>query len=112
MVPKIEVSNGGVLVLVGAAALVFLAWGTGKTVDNGIKGLKNLASGDNALTQNAENAAGEKVTAYEGHGIPGTLGAAANWASGGRFASAGEWMGGNAYDLTHADPVTGKWWWQ
>ena len=49
-----------------------------------------IVTGNNALTQSQTDASGSKVTAYEGAGILGTLGAAFNTASGGVLASAGE----------------------
>ena len=58
-------------------------------------------SGDNALTKTATNAAGQPVTAYQGAGPLGTLGAAANAVSGGVLATFGGWLGGAVYDLTH-----------
>jgi hypothetical protein len=51
------------------------------------------------LTETATNAAGQPVTAYRDAGVIGTLGAAANAASGGTLASLGEWIGSAAYDL-------------
>lgn len=60
-----------------------------------------LVTGNNALTQSATDGAGRRVTAYEGAGVVGTLGAAANAASGGYLASFGQWLGNAAYDLTH-----------
>lgn len=64
-----------------------------------------LVTGNNAITQNQVNAAGEKTTAYEGAGVVGTVGAVANSASGGVFASWGENLGGWVYELTHDDPL-------
>lgn len=64
-----------------------------------------LVSGNNAITRNQTNAAGEKVTAYEGAGVLGTVGAATNSASGGVLASVGEWIGGKVADWTLPDPM-------
>lgn len=64
-----------------------------------------LITGNNAITRSATNAAGEPVTAYQGAGVIGTIGAATNAASGGFLASLGEWLGGKAADLH--DYVTG-----
>lgn len=63
-----------------------------------------VLSGDNALTQNATDSNGNRVTAYQGAGVLGTAGAAANTVSGGYLATFGTWLGGKAYDLTHSDP--------
>ena len=42
-----------------------------------------------------------KGTAYEGTGVVGTLGNAANQASGGVFENIGSWLGNKVYDITH-----------
>jgi hypothetical protein len=62
-----------------------------------------ILSGDNALTRDATNAAGESVTAYQGAGVVGTVAAATNKASGGYLASAGEALGGWFARVTGAD---------
>jgi hypothetical protein len=71
-----------------------------------------LVSGNNAITQNQTDASGAPVTAYQGAGVLGTLGAATNSASGGSFASIGEWIGGTLADLTGSydpnSPLTGS----
>lgn len=54
-----------------------------------------IFSGNNSVTKNATNASGATVTAYEGKGFIGTLGAATNTATGGALASLGEWIGQN-----------------
>lgn len=59
-----------------------------------------LVSGNNAVTQNQTDASGQAVTAYQGAGVAGTLGAAANSASGGWLASIGEWIGNKVADAT------------
>lgn len=63
--------------------------------------VKGALTGDNALTREAKNADGQAVTAYQGAGVVGTLGAATNAASGGYLASFGQWVGGKIFDLTH-----------
>lgn len=66
---------------------------------------KGLITGDNALTQNARDSDGNKVDAYTGIPVAGTLGAAANAASGGYLATLGGWLGRSTYDLFHpAEP--------
>ncbi|HWH83457.1 MAG TPA: hypothetical protein VNU71_14595 [Burkholderiaceae bacterium] len=62
-------------------------------------------TGNNAITENQTNAAGEKTTAYQGAGVLGTVGAATNSVSGGVFASWGEDLGAWFYDATHTDPM-------
>jgi hypothetical protein len=64
-----------------------------------------VVSGDNAVTRNQTNAAGEATDAYVGRGILGTLGAAANSASGGTLATLGERVGGWLADLTEVDYI-------
>ena len=53
-----------------------------------------IVTGTNALT---------KDTPYQDKGIVGTLGAAANAASGGALQQFGEWLGGKTYDLLGPD---------
>lgn len=62
-------------------------------------------TGDNALTRGATNSDGTPQTAYQGVPVVGTLGAAANAASGGYLADFGGWLGRKTYDLTHSDPL-------
>jgi hypothetical protein len=64
-----------------------------------------VVTGNNVITQTATNAAGVPTTAYQGAGIVGTVGAAANHASGGVLASIGESIGGWFYDITHGEPA-------
>jgi hypothetical protein len=64
-----------------------------------VKQMPGLLSGNNPLTQNATNADGRPVMAYQGGGVLGTAGAAANAASGGYLASIGEWFGRKASGL-------------
>jgi len=76
-----------VLALVAGVAVA--GWLIYKTVKLG----GGLLSGDNTLTKNATNADGQKVTAYRGVPVLGTLGAAANAASGGWLATMGQKLG-------------------
>lgn len=62
-----------------------------------------VVTGNNAITQSAKNADGVPVSAYEGAGVLGTLGAATNAASGGWLATGGEKLGGWVYNLLHSD---------
>jgi len=92
-------------IYVAAVAVGVLALGAylaKKTIEAGA----GLVTGDNVITQNQHNAEGESVTAYQGAGVLGTLGAAFNSASGGILASAGETIGGWAFGLF--GPKTGK----
>ena len=97
------------LIGVGVIVLGVLTWkAAGAANDAAKKAAKAIAdtaagivSGDNALTQGATDSNGNPVDAYQGAGVVGTIGAATNIASGGWFATAGEWIGGKAYDLTH-----------
>lgn len=77
-------------------AVYYLAGSTIKAAANVVAG---AVSGNNAVTQNQTNFAGEDVDAYEGKGVLGTVGAVFNSASGGVFASVGETVGGWAFDL-------------
>jgi hypothetical protein len=67
-----------------------------------------LLSGDNALTRGATDASGAPTSAYVGQGAVGTVGAAANAASGGVLASFGGWLGRGFADLTLPDPMKTK----
>lgn len=105
-------------VLIGAGVLVggFLLYKAAQAVPAAAAAVVDVASGivtgNNAVTQNQTNAAGEQTTAYQGGGILGTMGAAANSASGGWLATAGENLGGWIYDTTHpasTGGATGTW---
>lgn len=90
---KLDTDNvAGLLVLgaVAAGAVYLLTRNAG-----------GLVTGNNAITQAATNAAGQPVTAYQGAGVVGTLGAATNAASGGWLATAGQRLGSWLYDITH-----------
>jgi hypothetical protein len=63
-----------------------------------------LVTGNNAITRRATNADNERITAYEGAGVLGTLGAATNAVSGGYLATFGQWLGDKAYDLLNPAP--------
>jgi hypothetical protein len=93
------------LMIYGAAAAVglYLAYKLTNIGGAVADALPGIVSGDNKLTQNQTNAAGEKTTAYQGAGIAGTVGAATNTASGGALASVGEAIGGWWASVTGAD---------
>lgn len=96
--------------LIGGAVLgVVLLWMAGRAAKATAEAVSTAASatvdtaagvltGNNAITQNATNAAGDKTTAYEGAGVFGTLGAATNAMLGGAPASLGEWLGDKLFD--------------
>lgn len=84
----------GVLAVAGVIVGGFVLW---KVAGVG----KGLLTGDNALTRNATDSDGNQVSAYQGAGPVGTLGAAANAASGGYLATFGSWLGRTTYDLLH-----------
>ncbi|HWI12109.1 MAG TPA: hypothetical protein VNU48_12325, partial [Burkholderiaceae bacterium] len=93
------------LAAVGAAAAVaaVLAYKVMNSAKQAADAAAGLLTGNNAITENQTNAAGEKTTAYQGAGVLGTMGAATNSASGGVFASWGEDLGGWFYGATHTD---------
>lgn len=101
----IDLDNSTVAILGALAVGGFLLWKVGGKAGEAITGAVDLVggvlTGNNKITENATNGAGEKTTAYQGWGIVGTLGAATNAVSGGTLASAGEWLGGKVYDWTH-----------
>lgn len=87
------------MVLVGGTALVggaLLIWFLSRQAKAVAATAGGLITGDNALTAG---------TPYQGAGVLGTLGAGFNAASGGFFQSAGETLGGWAYDLFGDDPL-------
>ena len=83
---------------IGAAVVLAVLYALYRVSD----AAKGAITGDNALTRSATDAAGKPVTAYQGAGVLGTLGAGVNAASGGWLASAGQWLGSAAYDWTHS----------
>lgn len=87
------------LAIAGGIALVVLYVVGGAAVKAAAQTAAGVISGNNAVTQNQHNAAGETVTAYQDAGVLGTLGAVANSASGGVLASAGESLGGWLFDI-------------
>ena len=93
------------LIGVGVIVVGFLAWkaaGAAKVAAvAAADAVGGAISGNNTVTANATDSNGNPVDAYQGAGVVGTIGAATNIASGGWFATAGEWIGGKAYDLTH-----------
>ena len=91
-------------VIQGAVALTVIGLGAFAVWKLGGIG-KGLLTGDNALTNSAKDADGNKVTAYQGVPVVGTLGAAANAASGGYLASLGGWLGRSTYDLFNPEPL-------
>jgi hypothetical protein len=86
------------LALIGAGLIVggYLLWKATQVA-------KGIVTNDNALTRSATDANGNAVTAYKETTVPvvGTLGAAANAASGGYLASFGEWLGNTTFDVLH-----------
>lgn len=78
----------------------------GKTIKAVADVAGGAVSGNNLVTQNQTTWDGQKETAYEGKGVLGTVGAAANSASGGALASVGEAVGGWWYNLLNSDSST------
>jgi hypothetical protein len=83
----------------GAVAVYVLYKVVGSIASKAASVAGGVVSGNNVLTQNQLDLQGNPVTAYQGAGVLGTAGAAANTASGGLFASIGDWLGGKTYDL-------------
>lgn len=97
-----ELTKAG-LVVGGVGLVVFIVYKTIPKVGQAVGG---LVTGNNVITQNQTNASGQATDAYQGAGILGTLGGVFNSASGGLFASAGEWIGGKLADLTEPAPTS------
>ncbi len=99
---KIFSGPAGYALAIGAGGLVlYMLWnkfkGAGAAVASAAGG---VVSGNNAITQNTWDWGGNPVTAYQGKGIAGTLGAATNTASGGLFSSIGDWISGAVASVT------------
>ena len=90
------------IIVGGAAVVAFVIY---RAVPKVAQAVGGIVSGDNTLTRGARNAAGQPVSAYQGAGIVGTVGAATNAASGGYLATFGEWLGGKTYDMFNSDPL-------
>lgn len=89
----VESPLGLLIVVGGAIAVLYLGYRAVKgAAGAAVDGAAGLVTGNNPITDG---------TAYQGDGIAGTLGAAANKASGGALQSIGDWLGGKIYDLTH-----------
>lgn len=100
----------------GLAVLLIVGYSLARGALGEVAGIgAGLVTGDNAITRNQTNAAGEATDAYQGAGVLGTLGAATNSVSGGVFASVGESIGGAIYDWWNPAPqfntgsVSGGW---
>ncbi len=76
--------------IVGVVAYFLVKRAAGVAAETAV----GVVTGDNALTRG---------TPYQDAGVLGTLGAAANAASGGHLQSIGEAIGGWVYDITHRD---------
>ena len=91
-----------VALAIGASIIVGVLYLVGrKAIGEAVDAAAGIVSGNNALT---------KGTPYAGAGLPGTVGAIVNDASGGLFQSIGESLGSWIFDVTHPadyDPSTG-----
>lgn len=92
-IPRPDFSNPVHLAVAGVVIVGALFYLSKKLVSAATDVAVGAVTGDNAITQNQTDAAGNKTNAYVGGGIPGTLGAVANTASGGFLASFGETIG-------------------
>lgn len=92
--PVDKAIDNAIPLAIGAAIILGVAYFLlRKTIKETADAAAGLLTGKNAITENATDASGEKVTAYEGAGVAGTLGATANAVSGGVLASIGGWLG-------------------
>ncbi len=92
---------GGIAVaVIGGLAVLYLGYEALKSfTGKAVAAAGGVVSGNNVITQNQTDFSGTATTAYQGKGVLGTLGAAANSASGGIFASLGESIGSGLYNL-------------
>jgi hypothetical protein len=93
-VPKLEANTVLILAAAGVALIVIMQ--AGKAAKEVVTGAADLGGG--LLTGNNSITAGARSSAYQGAGIFGTLGAAADRTSGGILSQAGEWLGGKIAD--------------
>jgi hypothetical protein len=89
------------VVYYGFRKLSGVAGSVADAAEDVIDGSIGLVTGNNVITQSATNSTGDRVTAYEGVPVLGTLGAATNALSFGYLADFGGWIGRKTYDLTH-----------
>ena len=100
-------TNNPLALALGVVAVIAAVYYFGGKTIKAVAGVAGgVVSGNNLITQNQTNWDGSKQDAYEGKGVLGTLGAAANTASGGALSSAGDAIGGWFYDLLHSDSST------
>ncbi len=101
----LESPAGLAIAVVGGGLVLFLAYkAITKAASAAAGAAAGVVSGNNAITQNQTTWSGQSTNAYQGKGVLGTLGAATNSASGGAFASIGDWIGGKLYDLFGSNP--------
>jgi hypothetical protein len=86
-------SNPVPFAIAGALLIGVVYFLARKTVKDAAAAVGGLVSGNNVITQNQHDFSGEEVTAYEGTGVLGTLGATVNTVTGGAAASAGSALG-------------------
>jgi len=91
-----------IAIAVGGVVLYWLYSTAKKDVTATVTAVGDAALGTSNL-QNSHDLNGDNQTAYEGHGLVGTLGATANNLSGGTLSSLGGELGGWVYDLLHSD---------
>lgn len=95
-----EGPGGIAIAVIGAGLILYLGY---KAIAKGASAAASAAagvvSGNNAITASQTTWSGQSTNAYQGKGVLGTLGAATNSASGGAFASIGDWIGGKLFDL-------------
>ena len=105
IVKFLESPAGLAVAVVGGGLVLYLAYkAISKTASAAAGAAAGLVSGNNAITANQTTWSGQSTNAYEGKGVAGTLGAAANSASGGALASIGNWVGGALYNLFGSNP--------
>jgi hypothetical protein len=104
------VTWGGLILVGGIVAYIVVKYGLPKLAGGAASGAANTLDAvnqgfsNNNLTNSATDLAGDKVTAYGGRGVVGSLGAEANALSGGSLASAGESLGGWLYSAFNKTP--------
>ena len=96
----LEGPGGYALAILAGGIVVYMLWNHAKSAAAAVASAAGgLLSGNNAITANTIDWGGAPETAYQGKGVPGTVGAAINTVSGGAAASLGNWIGGGLYSL-------------
>lgn len=101
--PALKLDGNAAIIAVAAAVGLYLVFkalkGAAQAVGQGANVVSSSLWNSPGLASDPANI--NAGTAYAGTGVIGSVGHAADAASGGTLSSIGEWIGGGIYDLTH-----------